>query len=135
VKLVVDANILFSALIRDGHTRKLFFKDGLELYAPEYLFDEFGKYEDEILEKTRRSRRELSMALAIMRDRVTIVPTVTFKKFMKNALKISPDESDAAYFAVALAINGSMWSNDKLLKTQNAIRVFSTAEITGLFGR
>jgi len=135
MKLVVDANILFSALIRDDHTRRLFFKDGLELFAPEYLFDEFEKYEDEILEKTQRSRDELSTAVAILRDKMTIFPTDKYKKFMKNALEITPDKNDAAYFAVALAINGNLWSNDKLLKTQNTVRVFSTAEITELFSK
>lgn len=39
--LVVDANILFSVLIKKGKTEELLFKDTIHLFAPEFLFDEF----------------------------------------------------------------------------------------------
>jgi predicted nucleic acid-binding protein len=39
MKLVVDANILFSLLIKQGKTAELFLNLSLELYAPEFLLD------------------------------------------------------------------------------------------------
>jgi len=42
--LVIDANILFSVLIKKGKTEELLFKDTLHLFAPEFFFDEFEKY-------------------------------------------------------------------------------------------
>ncbi|MDP2717958.1 MAG: PIN domain-containing protein, partial [Candidatus Micrarchaeota archaeon] len=44
MKLVVDANVLFSALIKDGLTRRVWFSPELELLAPEHLLLEFEKY-------------------------------------------------------------------------------------------
>ncbi len=41
--LVIDANILFSVLIRKGKTEELLFEDDLHLFAPEFIFEEFRK--------------------------------------------------------------------------------------------
>ena len=35
--LVVDANIFFSALIRQGKTEELMFEPSLHLFAPEFI--------------------------------------------------------------------------------------------------
>lgn len=42
MRLVLDANILFAALIKDSLTAELIIKDELQLYAPEFLLDEFA---------------------------------------------------------------------------------------------
>ncbi len=52
LKLVIDANILFAALIKGGLTAELIISDELQLFAPEFLLEEFSKYQDIILEKT-----------------------------------------------------------------------------------
>lgn len=44
MKLVVDANILFSCLIKEGKTIELFLNPFLKLYAPEFILREFEKY-------------------------------------------------------------------------------------------
>ena len=59
MKLVVDANILFAALIKEGVTAELLISDKLQLFAPKYLFEEFSKYEQLILNKTHRSKKIL----------------------------------------------------------------------------
>ncbi len=64
--LVVDANILFAAIIKDSTTRKLLFHKTLHLHAPDFLLEELAEYKDEILKKTaNRSRvRETSQFFA-----------------------------------------------------------------------
>jgi predicted nucleic acid-binding protein len=42
MRLIVDANILFSALIKDSSTAKILVDDRLKFYAPEFLFEEFA---------------------------------------------------------------------------------------------
>ena len=60
MKLVIDANPLFSALIKDSFTVNIIVNDNIELYAPEFLFDEFLEHKNEILTKTKRSEEELN---------------------------------------------------------------------------
>ena len=48
---------------------------------------------------------------------------------MKEAEEISPDEKDILYFALALKLKCGIWSNDKRLKQQDQVRIYSTAEL------
>jgi predicted nucleic acid-binding protein len=129
VKLVVDANVLFSALIKDSGTRRLFFEERLEIYAPEYLFEEFAEHREEIIQKAHRSEAEFWEVMDILKSRISVVPVSEFEKFMERAQKVSPDKDDAVYFAVAFAVEGAIWSNDGNLKGQKAVQVLSTEEI------
>ena len=48
MRLIIDANVLFAALIKDSSTAQLLISDKLKFFAPEFLFEEFAKYEDYI---------------------------------------------------------------------------------------
>ena len=49
--IVIDANIFFASLIKNGVTAKLLFSENYRYVAPEFLFEEFSKYEEVILKK------------------------------------------------------------------------------------
>ena len=129
MKLVVDANVLFSALIKDSVTRRLFFEERLDIHAPEYLFEEFAEHRDEIIRKAHRSEAEFWEVMDILKSRISVVQVSEFGKHMEKAKEVSPDKDDAIYFAAAFAIDGAIWSNDRSLKGQKAVQVLSTAEI------
>ncbi|TFG23875.1 MAG: PIN domain-containing protein [Promethearchaeota archaeon] len=130
MKLVVDANILFAALIKEGSTAELLISDKLQLFAPEFLFEEFSKYKDLILKKTHRSNKEFNQFLDLLKEQITIVPKKEITPLIEKAEKISPDPKDTIYLALALALNSNVWSNDKKLKEgQKKVIVFSTEEL------
>lgn len=130
MKLVVDANILFATLIKESSTAELFLSDKLNLYAPEFLFDEFAKYEQYIIEKTKRSKQDFIQYLNLLKDEIEIVPLKLIMPFIDKAEKFSPDPKDSVYLACALAINSKIWSNDKKLKDeQNNIEVLTTEDL------
>jgi len=130
MKLVVDANILFAALINEGSTAELLISDKLQLFAPEFLFEEFSKYEELILKKTHRSNEDFNQFLELLKDQITIVPKKEITPFIDKAEKMSPDPKDTIYLALALALKSNVWSNDKKLKEgQNKVNVLSTEEL------
>ncbi len=130
MKLIVDANVLFSALIKKGLTAELLISDKLQLFAPEFLFTEFAKYEELILRKTHRNEEEFNNFLEILKEQIYIVPKKDIIPFMDEADKISPDPKDTIYLALAIALKSNIWSNDKKLKQgQTKINVFSTEEL------
>jgi len=130
MRLVVDANILFAALIKEGSTAELLISDKLQLFAPEFLFSEFTKYEELILKKTHRSNEEFNEFLELLKEQITIVPKKEITPFIDKAEKISPDPKDTVYLALAFALKSNVWSNDKKLKEgQNKIIVLSTEEL------
>ena len=48
---------------------------------------------------------------------------------MENAKAIAPHSGDAPYFALAMARNCPIWSNEKSFKRQKRIKVHSTSEL------
>ena len=132
--IVIDANILFSILIKRGKTEDIIFEDDLHLFAPEFIFEEFEKYKTVLSEKTERSEIEFEELVEILRKKILTVPNEETEPFMKAAIQISPDRNDADYFAVALKLRCAIWSNDKDLKAkQDKVKVYSTEDLVGMF--
>ena len=131
--LVVDANIFFSALIRKGFTRRLFFLPELILYAPDFILTEIEKHRPLIVKKSELSVEELEEGLNdLLRKVVLIAPHSDDKELGLLAFNVCPDKEDFQYFALALKLGCPLWSNDKVLKGQDAVQVYSTSEILEL---
>jgi len=131
--LIVDANILFAALIKQGKTDELLFVDHLRLFAPEFILIEFEKYKKEILKKTKRTPEDFNRLLEVLRRRINLVPLDEIVPFLEQAEKISPDPKDIAYIALALKLHIAIWSNDKALKEkQDRVKVYTTPEVMKL---
>ena len=125
--LVVDANILVSALLKDSTTRRIFLgakKPGL--VAPEFIKEEFLEHLDEFSERLNVKKKRLEGAVNALLKEIRLIPTQEYKGFLPSAIKISPDKKDAPYFALALCMNCPIWSQDKALKNQKEVRVYST---------
>ena len=136
MKLILDANILFAALIKEGLTAELLISDKLQLLAPEFLLTEFSKYKSLILNKTHRNEEDFNYFLELLKEQINIIPKKEITPFIDEANKISPDPKDTIYLACAIALKSNIWSNDKKLKQgQERIKLYSTEELiekTGL---
>lgn len=129
MNLVVDANILFAALIKISKTSDLMVDNSLNLVSVEFIFEEFEKYKDLIRKKTTRTEEEFEMFMGIIQKRVKLIPFEKFKSFMNETETFSPDPKDTEYLALALKLNCALWSNDKKLKTQDKVKVYSTEDL------
>lgn len=129
MELVVDANVLFAVCITKGKTEEILFSDDVHLFAPEFLFEEFEKYRNLIIEKTKRSANEFDILLSILKKQIQLVPNEETNPFLTMAQKISPDPYDADYFALALKLRCPLWTNDKELAKQKTIIVYTTADL------
>lgn len=130
MKLVVDANIIVASLVKEGKTADIIINPIFNLFAPEFIIEEIEKYKDEIIKKSKRSSlEEIDETLSYVLSIIYLVPKSMFFDFIDEAERISPDIKDNAYFALALKLNCPIWSNDKKLKEQNRIKVYSTKEI------
>ena len=126
--LVIDANILFAALIKESVTSDILFRH--RLYAPEFIFEEFKEYKEELKQKTQRTDEDFSQLLDLFERKVILIPKEEIDPFIKRAEKISPDQKDVLYIALALRLHASLWSNDKKLKEkQNEITVYTTTDL------
>jgi len=130
MRLIVDANIVFSMLIAFGNrTCDLLFLGIVELYAPEYLLGEIWEHEQEIINKSGLSPAKCRGALELIASKIKFIPFSEYAPFILKAELICPDPDDVEYFAVAFAFNCPLWSNDKRLRSQKEVKVFSTSEL------
>jgi predicted nucleic acid-binding protein len=129
--LVIDANILFAALIRDSATREILLFSGHSFYAPEYTLNEFEEKTFELTRKTGMEKDELvELIESLVRVAgITFVPLIDFKEQKQKAIEITPDSDDVAYLALALHLNCPLWTNDKDLKKQSVVAILTTKEL------
>ena len=118
--LVVDANILFSAIIARSKTCDLMFSERLQLIAPEFLFIELEEHKDEIIAKSSLSEDDFDEFVNLLKERIDIIPGQEFERFLTE------------YLALAMRFDAALWSNDKRLKKQSIIKVFSTSDLLSI---
>src|SRR3989344_1085881 len=124
MKVVVDSNVIFAALIRNGNTRKILLEREEKFLFPEYIFEELRKHKDRLLEESKINEKEFNALFDSIMGKMQIVPTKDTLPFSEEALKIVKDLDlgDGPFFACALAYPKSIiWSNDKRLKVQKTI--------------
>ena len=63
-----------------------------------------------------------------------VIPQEEYELYMKEAERISPDDKDVPYLALALKLKCGLWSNDAALKKQDKVTIHNTKEIFVLLG-
>jgi predicted nucleic acid-binding protein len=66
MKLVVDANVVISALITDSKTRELIVTLEPDLFTPEFVHDEIGNYVELIVEKSGMTPDRVSQFIYLL---------------------------------------------------------------------
>ena len=128
MRLAVDANVLFSAMLREGLTRRLYFDRRLLLYAPRFLLKEFGKYAAELQKRSRLPKKEFVELCRMLLSRIRWVPDEEILPFIPAARHLCTDEKDAPYLACALAAGADLWSRDRDLR-QPRVKIWETSEL------
>jgi len=131
MRLVVDANILFSFFKKASFTRRFILSHPeIELFTPLYVFDELEEHKEEVKSKAKIDDIIFELSKKELLEYVTVVPLDEFKDSWAEAKQISPDPDDVEYLAVALSLNCAIWSKDKDLKEkQSRVKVFSTSDL------
>ena len=129
MRATIDANILFSALIKKGLTRKIWFGPEMNLYAPRFLLVEFQKYSSFLQKKFRGSGEEFKLLSQKLLSQIKFVLDEELKPFLPAAASLIKDPKDWLYLACALKEDTVIWSNDRGFKKQGRVKIFSTAEM------
>lgn len=131
MRLIIDNNILFSLLKPDSFNSYLFDTFVVGCYAPRFILDEFKNHEDECRLKSKLSKDDFEKQKQKVIDRITILEEID-EAFLLKAEDSCPDEDDEPYIALGLQLNMPIWSNDKHLKQQSLVNVFTTTELIEL---
>lgn len=136
--LIVDANIIISALIRDSKSRELLILSPFTFYSPDTLLESLEKYKEEFIEKSGLVVEDFEALLTFILERITIVKQEEYESKLEQADEILGhiDVEDIDYIALALSVeNDGIWSDDVHFQKQDRIRVYKTEEIVKLVKR
>jgi len=116
-KYVIDANILFSAIIS---SKRLYFDiiQRFDLYTPDFALKEIEKYEELILKRTKLKKKKLNYFLIKLFEGIAILPSIILDKETKQKaaeLCKNIDEKDIPYVALAIELEIPLITNDKKL--------------------
>ncbi|MGA9401155.1 PIN domain-containing protein [Haladaptatus sp.] len=135
MKLVVDANVVISALIANSKTRELIVTLEPELLTPEFIHDEIGNYEDLIVERSGMEAARVRQFIDLLFQYIETVPVNEFYPHIEEAEEAigDTDPDDVLYVACALARDAGMWSDDSDFYEQDPVAVFTTSEVIESF--
>jgi len=130
--LVLDSNVLVSAIIRDSVTRRIIIASDHTFILPEATLQDIRGHRAEILAKSGLDEAAYERVIHLLLKYVTIVPTSFAKKHMDEAGSIMGhiDPGDVIFVATAIAVDGAcIWSNDRHFERQGRIKVFKTKDL------
>jgi predicted nucleic acid-binding protein len=136
MRLVVDSNILFAALIRNSTVRHLFFHMDAELFLLQVNFDEVNAHKDELIQKSKSGEDSFRMLFDALVSKCHIIEDELLFSKMDEADKImsSIDPDDSPFIAAALETGADIWSDDSHFKKQTKVTVFTTKELMEKLG-
>lgn len=129
--IVVDANIVFAAFIRDGATRELILDRGLDLRSPPWLWDEVATRYDWLRTKSGLDRASLDELLRQVRSRIADIPAGLIEAHRADAIARTKKSGrkDAPYVATVLAVDGVLWTHDTKLAKEGFVPTVTTAAL------
>ncbi|MFZ2454902.1 MAG: PIN domain-containing protein [Candidatus Altiarchaeia archaeon] len=136
-KLVVDANIVFSAISTRTFTFeliRLLHEKGVRLYSPQYIHEELVDKTPRLLEYSKLTGDELGLLLKVLFRQIDTVPKDEYSKHMPEAERQIKDHlEDVPYLALAIKLDCPIWSNEQRLGKLKDIKAIPTHKLKKLF--
>ena len=135
MKLVIDANVVISALIADSETRELIVTLEPDLMTPAFVHDEIENYEHLIVEKSGMKPARVAQFIDLLFQYIDVVPASEFYPAIESADRAigDTDPDDVLYLACAIACDAAIWSDDSDFDEQDLVETYSTSEVINSF--
>lgn len=135
MKLVIDANVVISALIADSKTRELIVTLEPDLLTPAFVHDEIENYEELIVEKSGMEPDRVAQFIELLFQYIEVVPADDFYPAIERADEAigDTDPGDVLYLACAIASDAAIWSDDSDFDEQNLVETYSTGDVIDSF--
>ena len=117
MKLVVDTNIIFSALLKkESKELDLLLRANYEFFIPKTLFVELFKHKEKIIQTSKLEEDEiLELPYNILEKLEVVDDRNNPLKYRKEAYNLTKD-IDLTDAIFVLFLNAKLWSGDKHLK-------------------
>lgn len=119
IPVVLDTNILFSALLRPDSKFIAALTSGRRFYISETILTEIFRRKEKILSATRLREPELARGYHVLLTllelyKEAMIPTACWDQAEELCRDVDPE--DKPHVALTLALDGLLWTGDKALK-------------------
>jgi len=120
MKVIVDTNIIFSALLKkNSFFGELLLRDSVEYLMPKFACIELFKYKEKIAKLSRFNEDELLEVLYRLLKNINIfdeemITTRTLREAYELVKDV--DEKDMIFVALTIEVDGHLWTADEKLK-------------------
>jgi predicted nucleic acid-binding protein len=130
MKIVIDANIVIAALIKNSKAREVIISNQFKFFAPDFILEEIEKYRVEIRKKANLDDEGFDIIISLLFETIDILPREEYQEYLQKAKEIMKDDiKDVTYVACFFALNcAGIWTNDSHFKDKN-IKLFSTKDL------
>lgn len=121
MKLVVDTNIVFSAILNPNGTISDLLLNSFsifEFYSPTFIIDELENKNKKLLKVSGLKQSELNFLKRHILKKIDLIDINSFTtESWKEAFNLTKniDEFDAPFVALCLNIKAKLWTGDKIL--------------------
>ncbi|MDO8554757.1 MAG: PIN domain-containing protein [Candidatus Micrarchaeota archaeon] len=131
MKLIVDSNALFAALIRNSTARKIISHYDAEFFIISANQEELEEYQEELIEKSKIGKIAFQLVLDNVTKKCILVEDTALLVYWKEAKEImdSIDSDDTPFIAAALATGADIWSDDPHFTKQKKIKIWKTEDL------
>ena len=129
MRLVTDTPEIFSFFNEKSKARELSLLPSLELNSPEFSLIEIKEHQKDILKKFSLSEVQFTLIEKLLNATIKFSKEQEYSQFLAEAKSISPDPDDSDFFALALKLNCPIWSEEKKLKNQPKVKIYSTSDL------
>jgi len=142
MRIVVDTNIVFSALIGSGNTIPDIFFAGLnrfQFYVSRYVSEELENNKSKLLQASKMTEEKLDLAISKFFDYLNVVSLEIIPQNIwleAEALTFDIDPDDISFVALSIFLDAYLWTGDKVLYNglirKGFDRVLLTSEMANL---
>lgn len=121
MKIVVDTNIIFSCVVRSSGTiGELLLRDPgpVQFFAPALVKEELLRHRVKLRKVSKLTAEQLNASSAAILQRIKLIsePAVSFAhRRLAMSFVSDVDEFDAPFVALALELDGLLWTGDLAL--------------------
>jgi len=142
MKLVVDTNIIFSAILNtNSNIGRILLHPSIILYSCTFLQVELFRHREKLISITKLSLSEIAeLQHLVLRNVIFLNEEIIPKEILLRAESLvnDIDPNDSIFVALAMHLNCKLWTGDKMLieglRGKGISQVYNTQELIEYFG-
>ena len=130
MRLIVDANVVVSALAKDGAVRTAIRTSPDDVLTPWYVHAEIDAHQGEIRDKSGLSEQAFDALIEELFRHIEVIPRGEMVPHLHEAAQEmrAYDPDDTFYAAAVLTVDGTVVSNDQAFEKQTLVPHIWTSE-------